>query len=147
MLVNNLFNHTLIGTLPKVQCTSIEMPQLSFLDCAHSTSLRNVCSRYAAANASLCGHSRAKESILSISTALVWVSLLHRGSKDFFPGGVDPLSSAGTELVQAMATGASATYHAQDGLHPGEVIFCGLLAGVVCVPGVSKDGVQDFEVK
>ena len=43
------------------------------------------------------------------------------------------------------AWGASARYHAQDGRHPGEVIFCGLLAGVACVPGFSKDGV--IEVK
>ena len=41
------------------------------------------------------------------------------------------------------STGASARYHAQDGHHPGEAIFCGLLAGVACVPCISKTGVQD----
>ena len=78
-------------------------------------------------------------------------SLLRRGSKVFFfSGGEDPLSnvSAGTELqATAESAGASARYHAQDGRHPGEAIFCGLLAGVACVPCISKNGVQDFEVK
>ena len=65
--------------------------------------------------------------------------------KGFFSGGQYPLSnvSAGTGL---QATVESAGYHVQDGRHPGEVIFCGLLAGVACVPGFNKDGVQDFEV-
>ena len=31
----------------------------------------------------------------------------------------------------AESAGASARHHAQDGRHPGEAIFCGLLAGVV----------------
>ena len=68
----------------------------------------------------------------------------------FFSGGEDPLSnvSAGTELpATAESARASARYHAQDGRHPGEAIFCGLLAGVACVPCISKNGVQDFEVK
>ena len=67
-----------------------------------------------------------------------------------FSGGEDPLSnvSAGTELqATAESAGASARYHAQDGRHPGEAISCGLLAGVACVPCISKNGVQDFEVK
>ena len=34
-----------------------------------------------------------------------------------------------------------------NGRHPGEAISCGLLAGVACVPCISKNGVQDFEVK
>ena len=38
----------------------------------------------------------------------------------------------------AESAGASARYHAQDGCHPGEAIFCGLLAGVACVPYISK---------
>ena len=70
--------------------------------------------------------------------------------KGFFSGGEDPLSnvSAGTELqATAESAGASARYHAQDGRHPGEAISCGLLAGVACVPCISKNGVQDFEVK
>ena len=76
-------------------------------------------------------------------------SLLRRGS-GFFSDGVDPLSnvSAGTELqATAESAGASARYHAQDGRHPGEAISCGLLAGVARVPCISKNGVQDFEVK
>ena len=63
----------------------------------------------------------------------------------FFSGGEDPLSnvSAGTELqATAESAGASARYHAQDGRHPGEAISCGLLAGVACVPCISKNGVQ-----
>ena len=70
--------------------------------------------------------------------------------KGFFSGGEDPLSnvSAGTELqATAESAGASARYHAQDGRHPGEATSCGLLAGVACVPCISKNGVQDFEVK
>ena len=47
----------------------------------------------------------------------------------------------------AKSAGASARYHAQDGRHPVEAIFCGLLAGVACVPRISENGVQDFEVK
>ena len=73
-----------------------------------------------------------------------------RRLKGFFSGGEDPLSnvSAGTELqATAESAGASARYHAQDGRHPGEAISCGLLAGVACVPCISKNGVQDFEVK
>ena len=61
----------------------------------------------------------------------------------FLSGGEDPLSnvSAGTELpATAESAGASARYHAQDGRHPGEAIFCGLLAGVACVPCISKNG-------
>ena len=68
----------------------------------------------------------------------------------FFSGGEDPLSdvSAGTGLpATAENTGASARYHAQDGRHPGEAIFSGLLAGVACAPCISENGVQDFEVK
>ena len=38
------------------------------------------------------------------------------------------------------SVGASARYHTQDGRHPGEAIFSALLAGVACVPCVSKDG-------
>ena len=47
------------------------------------------------------------------------------------------------------SAGASARYHTQDqdGRRPGEAIFCAPLAGVACVPCVSKDGVQDFEVQ
>ena len=47
------------------------------------------------------------------------------------------------------SAGASARYHTQDqdGRHPGEAIFCAPLSGVACVPRVSKDGVQDFEVQ
>ena len=70
--------------------------------------------------------------------------------KGFFSGGEGPLSnvSAGTELqATAESAGASARYHAQDGRHPGEATSCGLLAGVACVPCISKNGVQDFEVK
>ena len=81
--------------------------------------------------------------------SLLGVSLLRRGSKGFFSGGEDPLSnvSVGTGLpATAESAGASARYHAQDGRHPGEAIFCGLLAGVACVPCISKNGVQDFEV-
>ena len=77
-------------------------------------------------------------------------SLLRRGSKGFSSGGEDPLSnvSAGTGLpTTAERAGASARYHAQDGRHPGEAIFCGIFAGVACVPYISKNGVQDFEVK
>ena len=69
--------------------------------------------------------------------------------KGFFSGGEDPLSnvSAGTELpATAGSTGASARYHAQDGRHPGEAIFCGLLAGVASVTCISENDVQDFEV-
>ena len=47
----------------------------------------------------------------------------------------------------AESAGASVRSHAEDGQHPGEAIFCALLAGVACVPCVSKNGVQDFEVK
>ena len=36
---------------------------------------------------------------------------------------------------------ASTKYQTQDGRHPGEGIFSALLAGVACVPCVSKDGV------
>ena len=55
--------------------------------------------------------------------------------------------SAGTGLpATAESAGASARYHAQDGRHPGEAIFCGLLSEVACVPCISKSGVQDFEV-
>ena len=82
--------------------------------------------------------------------SLLRVSLLRRGSKGFFSGGEDPLSnvSVGTGLpATAESAGASARYHAQDGRHPGEAIFCGLLAEVACVPCISKNGVQDFEVK
>ena len=52
-----------------------------------------------------------------------------------FSGGEDPPSnvSAGTGLP-ASAERTCARYHAQDGRHPGEAIFCGLLAGVACVP-------------
>ena len=67
-------------------------------------------------------------------------SLLRRGSKVFFPGGVDLLSnvSAGTELqATAESTGASARYHTQDGRHPGETIFFALLPGVACIPCVT----------
>ena len=67
-----------------------------------------------------------------------------------FSGGEDPLSSvsAGTKLpATAESAGASARYHAQDRRHPGEAIFCSLLAGVACVPYISKNGVHDFEVK
>ena len=70
----------------------------------------------------------------------IFPSLLRRGSKVFFSGGEDPLSnvSAGTELqATAESAGASARYHAQDGRHP-EAISCGLLAGVACVPCISK---------
>ena len=65
-------------------------------------------------------------------------SLLRRGSKGFFSGGLDPLCnvSAGTEL-QAMAESAGARYHTQDGRHPGETIFSELLSGVACVPCVT----------
>ena len=59
-------------------------------------------------------------------------SLLRRGSKVFFPGGVDLLSnvSAGTELkATAESVGASARYHTQDGRE--------LLSGVACVPCVT----------
>ena len=72
--------------------------------------------------------------------------------KGFFTGGEDPLSnvSAGTVCTELPATaesaGASARYHAQGSRHPGEAIFCGLLAGVDCVPCISKNGVQGFEV-
>ena len=62
----------------------------------------------------------------------------------------DPLSnvSAGTGLpATAKSARASARYHAQDGRHPGEASFCTLLAGVACVSCVSKNGVEDFEVK
>ena len=44
------------------------------------------------------------------------------------------------------STGTSTRYHAQDGRHPGDAIFCGLLAEVACVPCISKNGVQDFKV-
>ena len=67
-------------------------------------------------------------------------SLLRRGSKIFFSGGVDPRSnvSAGTELqATAESAGASARYHTQDGRHPGETIFCALLPGVACTPCVT----------
>ena len=70
----------------------------------------------------------------------VSVSLLRRGSKGLFSGGVDPLSnvSAGTELqATAESAGASARYHTQDGRHPGETIFSELLSGVACVPCVT----------
>ena len=63
---------------------------------------------------------------------------------------MDPLSnaSAGIELqATAESAGASARYHTQDGRHPGETIFSELLSGVACVPCVSKDGGQDFEVQ
>ena len=63
--------------------------------------------------------------------------------KGFFSGGEDPLSnvSAGTELpATAESAGASARYHAQDGRHPGEAIFCQQFS-------ISKNGVQDFEVR
>jgi len=44
--------------------------------------------------------------------------------------------------------GASSRYHAQDGPDPGEVIIsCALLAGMACVPCLSKSGAQDFELK
>ena len=85
----------------------------------------------------------------SLRPALSALSPPHR-LKGFFSGGEDPLSnvSAGTELhATAESAGASARYHAQDGRHPGEAISCGLLAGVACVPCISKNGVQDFEVK
>ena len=65
-------------------------------------------------------------------------------------GGEDPLNnvSAGAGLpATAESAGASARYRAQDGRHPGEAIFCALLAGVACVPYVGKNAVQDFEVK
>ena len=55
----------------------------------------------------------------------------------FFSSWKDPLSnvSAGTGLpAMAESAGASARYHAQDGHHLGEAIFCGLHAGVACVP-------------
>ena len=67
-------------------------------------------------------------------------SLLRRGLKGLFSGGVDPLSnvSAGTELqATAESAGASARYHTQDGRHPGETIFSELLSGVGCVPCVT----------
>ena len=48
------------------------------------------------------------------------------------------MQSAGTGLpATAESAGASVRYDAQDGRHPGEA----------CVPCVSKNGVQDFEVK
>ena len=75
------------------------------------------------------------------------LSLLRRGSKGFFTGGMDPLSnlSAGTELQATVESAeVSARYHTQDGRHPGETIFCALLPGVACVP---CDGWQDFEVQ
>ena len=67
-------------------------------------------------------------------------SLLRRGSKGFFSGGVNPLSnvSAGTELqATAESAGASARYHTQDDRHPRETIFCALLPGVACTPCVA----------
>ena len=70
--------------------------------------------------------------------------------KGFSSGGEDPLSnvSAGTRLPEMVESrGASARYHTQDGCHPGEAVFSTLLAGVACLPCVSKDGVQDFEVQ
>ena len=73
-----------------------------------------------------------------------------QGLEGFFSGGEDPLSnvSAGTGLpATAESAGASARYHAQDGRHPGKQFSVRLLAGVACVPCVSKNGVQDFEVK
>ena len=63
--------------------------------------------------------------------------------KEVFSGGEDPLSnvSAGIGLpVTAQSAEAFARYHAQDGRHPGEAIFCKLLAGVAYVPRVNKDG-------
>ena len=60
--------------------------------------------------------------------------------KGFFSCGMDPLSnvSAGTELqATAESAGASARYHAQDGRHLGETIFCALLPGVACAPCVT----------
>ena len=87
----------------------------------------------------------------NISTCIIHLLLSPpQRLKGFFSGGEDPLSnvSAGTELpATAEGAGASARYHAQDGRHPGEAIFCGLLAGVACVPCISKNGVQDLEVK
>ena len=49
--------------------------------------------------------------------------------------------------AKAESAGASARHHFQDGRHPGEAIFCTLLAGVACVPRVNKDGLQGFEVQ
>ena len=47
----------------------------------------------------------------------------------------------------AESSGASTRYHTQDGRHPGEAVFCALLARVAFVTCVSKDDVQDFEVQ
>ena len=57
--------------------------------------------------------------------------------KGIFSGGKDPLRNVSAGI------GLPAT--AQS--HPGEVIFCTLLAGVACVPRVNKDGLQEFEVQ
>ena len=59
-------------------------------------------------------------------------------AQSFFSGGEDPLSNV------SAGTGLPAT---AESIHPGKAIFCGLLAGVASVPCISKNGVQDFEVK
>lgn len=74
-----------------------------------------------------------------------------KAQRVFFPGGEDPLSNVsagiGIPATAESASRASARYHTQGDRHPGEAMFCTLLAGVACIPRVNKDGLQDFEVQ
>ena len=56
--------------------------------------------------------------------------------------------SAGIGLpATAQSADAFARYHAQDGRHPGEAMFCTLLVGLACVPRVNKDGLRFSDVE